>query len=218
MMSTHQYLNQRIALGTALLLLGAPISLGQTATSPTQQYVTPIDQGVSDLSPLSASLIHNAVDLRAVLDFDLVYPVPGRPDMLMRQSGALSAVFPFSDYAVVEIDDEDAVVVLIPAGTVFYIGQPPSNVAGSFYSPIRPPRAAGIQSSAPLLVTQAIRQPVGAEPLSIPQARRVGTTVSTQPLHTEVQRSGPSMRVVTISDERYRRYRLSLIARELAAQ
>ena len=213
MTNALEHLGRLLAVGSCLALIGASISLGQTATNSTEQYVSPIDQGVSDISPLSASLIHNAVDLRAVRQFDLVYPVPGRPDMLMRQSGALSAVFPYSDY---KMTNEGSVAVLIPAGTVFYIGPATGKVVPSFYSSVRPPRAAGI---APM-TTQRVTQPVSRVVRKAARITQHATIPASSTLiHAAVRREQVhrASRLITISDEKYRRYRLRMIARELSS-
>jgi len=80
----------------------------------------PLDQNVSDVSPLSASFRDTSIDLRQPSGFQNVFRVPGKNDLLMRINGGIYAVFPQSEYA----KRDNRVVPLIPAGTVFYIGQP----------------------------------------------------------------------------------------------
>jgi len=76
----------------------------------------PLEQGVEDVGPLSTSLrrVERGLDLTS--DFSRVYPVPGHPGLLMRTDGGIYAVFRQSVYS--EAGAE------IPAGTVFYIGEP----------------------------------------------------------------------------------------------
>jgi len=71
------------------------------AASALAQSGEPVDQGFTDVSPLGASLREIRIDPRAVRTFDRIETVPGRDDLYMRQSGALSAVFPQSDYALI---------------------------------------------------------------------------------------------------------------------
>lgn len=99
----------------------APSPAAQAPATQPQPLQKPIDPGVADVNPLSASFRDMRVDLRQPTGFDNVYRVPGRNDLLMRSSGALYAVFPQSAYA----QTARGPVPIIPAGTVFSIGPPP---------------------------------------------------------------------------------------------
>lgn len=77
---------------------------------------------MADLNLLSTSLRHMQQDLRQPSGFRDVFEVPGHPDLLMRVNGEVYAVFPRSEYALVQ----SGIMPLIPANTVFYIGAPPS--------------------------------------------------------------------------------------------
>jgi hypothetical protein len=85
----------------------------------------PLDQSVNDVNPLATSFRHMQEDFRQPLGFSEVYPVPGRPDLLMRVNGSVYAVFPQSVYS----EGKKGIVPMIPANTVFYIGAPPGSSA-----------------------------------------------------------------------------------------
>ncbi|MBL8761093.1 MAG: hypothetical protein JNL50_07300 [Phycisphaerae bacterium] len=92
----------------------------------------PVEQGGQDANPLAAPARMQPLDLRLPLGFDRVYRVvePGRSPLnqrYARSSGALTAVFPRSQYT----PTRDGVVPEIPAGTVFYIGDLPEDVFSS---------------------------------------------------------------------------------------
>lgn len=80
-----------------------------------------LDAGIEDINPLSVSLRHVETGLGQPRGFEDVYQVPGRSDLLMRASGALYAVFPYSVYAAYR----GRQVPQIPASTVFQIGDIP---------------------------------------------------------------------------------------------
>ena len=90
-----------------------------------------VDQTVADVSDLSASL--RAIDpgLSRPSGFDRVYRVPGNDDLVMRANGGLYAVFPHSRYDF----GPAGPVAVVPDGTVFYIGAPPT--------PVEPSRGVG---------------------------------------------------------------------------
>ena len=88
-----------------------------------------VDPTVADRHSLSQSLRAMPVDL-SPHGFERVYEVPGRDDLLMRSNGALYAVFSQSIYG--RDPKRGNTRVLIPASTVFYIGQPDfSSIRGS---------------------------------------------------------------------------------------
>ncbi len=87
-----------------------------------------VDQGFADRSTLSTSLRTFGVDLRAPAGFADIYQLPGQngqAGQYVRQSGAISAVFPRSIY----VHHDDRVQVAVPPGTVFYIGGLPEALA-----------------------------------------------------------------------------------------
>ncbi len=93
-----------------------------TGAKPSARPAQPVrvDQGVGDISPLNTSLLQVPADLRADNNFQGVYQAPGRPGEFMRTAGAINAVFPRSDY----IATGGGLMPIVPASTVFYIGQP----------------------------------------------------------------------------------------------
>jgi len=86
--------------------------------------LVPLEQGVEDRSSLDESLRIQQVDLSVPGGFRQVYHVPGRNDLLMRVNGGMYAVFPESFYR----RGKGGVTALIPPGTVFYIGEPPTDL------------------------------------------------------------------------------------------
>jgi len=112
------------------------------ATHAAPKPLVPVEQNVADIGPLNTSLRMAPADLRIPLEFDRVYRVPGssrginvpaslapsgRQDgsRLARISGAITAVFPSSDYTQTK---KNGIVPVVPAGTVFYIGAMPRPV------------------------------------------------------------------------------------------
>lgn len=93
--------------------------------------LTPVDAGRPDMSPFSLSFRRLQMDLRLPLGFDQVYQIDPAPPLLgavgrptgaprfARRSGALTAVFPRSEYQ----STEDGVKVIVPADTRFHIGR-----------------------------------------------------------------------------------------------
>lgn len=120
-------------IGMPGVVLAAAAAFGQQPAPPLQV----VDQGVEDATPLSASLRDPRADLREPTDFERLYRVPGRPDLLMRRSGAMSAVFPDSDYAVTRF----GLVPLVPAGTVWMIGDPSAGCVEAAKPDCRPHEA-----------------------------------------------------------------------------
>ena len=86
----------------------------------------PLDQRVEDTSPLSRSLRTIERGLSAPSGFNQVYRFPGQEDLYMRINGGVHAVFPQSVYS----SGRNGPIPLIPAGTMFYIGQPDLGSAG----------------------------------------------------------------------------------------
>lgn len=144
----------------ALAIAGAPQAFAQRGLPPTyaskQPIPTQLDEGVADLDPNTISLRKMDIDLRQDTDFDHIYSPPGRPDLLMRRSGAVTAVFQHSFYNA----GEGGMVCLIPPGTVFFIGEPcespglpsPLGKAAASAAVARSPHAGGISApvSAPI--------------------------------------------------------------------
>ena len=96
-----------------------------SAGGPLQQ----IDQASADRHSLSQSLRVMPVDL-SPHNFERVYQVPGRDDLMMRTNGALYAVFEQSAYTR-DQKKKGALKAVVPAATVFYIGRPDFSVIRS---------------------------------------------------------------------------------------
>ena len=120
---------QQLALGATVARAGAAIvaawavgggALGQSASQ--QPPVQQVDTAAGDRHALSTSLRVMSVDL-SPHNFERVYQVPGRDDLMMRTNGALYAVFEQSTYAR-DPQRRGALRAVIPAATVFYIGRP----------------------------------------------------------------------------------------------
>jgi hypothetical protein len=112
-------------------MLASVIALAAVVASATAQEVppglTPVEQGVADVDPLSTSLRSLQVDLRIPAGFETVYHgaredrFGQRSGFFARISGGITAVFPLSRYSIVPGGIEPEV----PAGTVYYLGDPP---------------------------------------------------------------------------------------------
>lgn len=96
-----------------------PQASGVPGVPPLLERVDPL---YGDSSPLSESLrdVEMQIDLRSPVGFQNVYRVPGRDDLLMRQSGGVYAIFPQSVYVPVR----GGSAATVPPGTVFSIGPP----------------------------------------------------------------------------------------------
>lgn len=123
------------------ILCGLSLCVGVTALSPVadaqvarQSYgipidqLTPVDQRIGDVGPLSTSQREISPGLAAPSGFDTVYRVPGRNDLLMRIDGGVVAVFPQSQY----VRTENGVTTVIPPNTMFYIGLPQTEDLAQF--------------------------------------------------------------------------------------
>lgn len=142
------------ALGTLALAAWPALGQSPTGTDPTPlpagqlRGLTPVDAGRPDVSPFALSFRRLQIDLRRPLGFDQVYQIdpappligamgrPTGPPRYARQSGALTAVFPRSEYR----PTEDGVKVVVPADARFHIGRVDDVVtpAGSAPAPAQP--------------------------------------------------------------------------------
>ncbi len=106
-------------------------SFAQFTPSPVRPgTLQPVDQGVADRDPLSVGRQSLQRDLRTSDDFRNLYTFDrrdvfgARESMFFRRSGAVTAVFPRSAY----VQTRRGTFPAIPAGTVFYLGEPPELV------------------------------------------------------------------------------------------
>ena len=81
----------------------------------------PVDAGIEDRGALSQSFRVNQIDMRQDNDFEKLYKIAGSDEVYVRKSGGLSAVFSTSAYVHTSSGD----VPIVPAGTVYYIGEIP---------------------------------------------------------------------------------------------
>ncbi|MGH7244360.1 MAG: hypothetical protein ACREJD_13190 [Phycisphaerales bacterium] len=89
-----------------------------------QPKLTPVDQGVADVGPLSGPGRVISPGLRQPSGFDRVYEVEiDGKKYFARQNGSTIAVFPRSSY----VTQNGRSSIAIPAGTTFYLGGLPDN-------------------------------------------------------------------------------------------
>ena len=116
----------------------AVVACAQAQAQHEQQYglqvhqLVPVEQRVGDVGgPLSMSMRQLQPGLEVPNDFGSVYRVPGRPDLLMRIQGGLTAVFPESNYQ----STRGGTMAVIPDNTTFYIGLPHASSLAHFALP-----------------------------------------------------------------------------------
>ena len=85
----------------------------------------PIEAGVEDENAHSTSLKLVQQDLRVDMSFEKLYRIAGKDGVYARKSGGLTAVFQNPEY----YKTQHGVVPLVPAGTVYCIGEIPSDVS-----------------------------------------------------------------------------------------
>ncbi len=89
--------------------------------------LVPIEQGMVDRSASATTLRVQPVELSETTNFQKLFGVAGRPDLFVRSQGGLYAVFDQGSYKTVQ----GRTMVLWPAGTIYYIGQPNFSVLKS---------------------------------------------------------------------------------------
>ena len=108
---------------------GAIVALSLSgAAFGTEPGFVPVEPGTADVSTLRADDTIQPQDFRDPLSFDTLYRINagggmpwGDTPMFARRHGAVTAVFPQSEYAVTR----SGVYALVPAATEFYIGPLP---------------------------------------------------------------------------------------------
>lgn len=140
----------------------------------------PVDGGVADRGSLSDSLRSLPVDLRQNQSFEKLYRVVGSDGVYVRQAGGLRAVFKNSAY----IDHATGSIPIVPAGTVYCIGEVTQDVLRQLGALITPEDQ-----------LQELQQSSGADPFN---PRRI--TASRAPRNT----------IQFLDDESYRRQRLAM--------
>lgn len=133
------------------------------------KLLDPVDPGVADTGPLSVSERLMPADLRVPTAFERVYRLSGEHEgRFARVSGAITAVFPRSQYVRTEYGD----VPEIPTGTIFYIGGVPADRGG--LPGDLPRRALNFfdNSARPLSATERLPPPAATDsPVSVAPAR-----------------------------------------------
>jgi hypothetical protein len=127
---------------------GPPQSAGVPGVPPLLER---LDPSYGDVSPLGASLseMNMQADMRQSGGFQYVYRVPGREDLLMRQSGGLYVIFPQSTY----VPTRRGLVPTVPPGTMFSIGMPGPWTLPSPW--VRGPSAVSLDAGMPALPSSA---------------------------------------------------------------
>lgn len=163
----------------------------------------PIDEGIADRGSGAVSFRRIEVDQRQDTNFDHIYTAPGRPDLLMRRDGAITAIFPQSIYAV----SKGGMIPMIPAGTIYFLGTP------SCDDPCLPAPIAGAptRSSVPDRDTRT-----NSAPMSAP----IDARVSSSTYKPTPQRPAPddTSAIMDSAAERARIQRLREIADRLGPQ
>jgi len=100
------------------------IALGAgTALASPPERLRRIEQGIDDMDTLAVSLRVMSPDLRSPAGFTQLFEDTANPGTFVRVNGATYAVMPRTEYA---LDEDDNVIALVPAGTVFYLGGLPT--------------------------------------------------------------------------------------------
>ncbi|MCA9292418.1 MAG: hypothetical protein KDA20_01240 [Phycisphaerales bacterium] len=129
-------------------------SASHAQSSDVEPALTPVEQGVGDISPLQTSLRTPSGDLQQDADFEQVYAGPD--GKLYRVSGATYAQFDQSIY----VSTGWGAAPVISPGTVFYIGTPP---ALRPHAPATPPQgSASAQTRVGLPISSRVDERVGA--------------------------------------------------------
>ena len=142
--------------------------------------LVPVEGGVADRGSLSGSLRVLPADLRQNQLFEKLYKIVGSDDVYIRQSGGLRAVFRNPVY----VDTELGSIPIVPAGTVYCIGEVTPHVL----------RQLGI------LVTPGIQIQEPEDNSTSTPSRPVRITATYAPRNT----------IKFLDDEKYRRQRLAL--------
>ncbi|MCB9838138.1 MAG: hypothetical protein H6813_02265 [Phycisphaeraceae bacterium] len=200
----------------ALLALSVLFGIALAASSLAQvnasgEILTPVDQGVADLDGLNTSNRLIPIDLREENDFAGLYESPELGGRLIRRSGAITAVFPRSEYAA----SEGFIFPVIPAGTEFFIG--PMTITDPAYTPPgADPATSAVDSRLDLASTGMTSGII--DNLNPPPIRRIHATprhgVTLEELLTGQVGAGPEGAEPTPSvwsNEQYRRGRIAAL-------
>jgi len=145
-----------------------------------------VEESVEDRGSLSTSFRVAPLDLRQDQSFEKLYKVVGSNDVYIRRAGGLRAVFRNSVYE----ETEGGFIPIVPAGTIYCIGQVSPRVL----------RQLGVIIEPTDVVEQVMSQEV--------QSVRQNSSPRRNILHTGTIRF--------IDDESYRRQRLALFVLKVA--
>ena len=137
------------------------LATGAIVSQPVQPDMRPVEAGIDDTSPVAVSQREQRYDQRIATGFDRVYEIvsPSGERSFVRVNGAVYAQFDQAWYS----DSGDA---LVPPGTRFTIGAPPSSESIA-QTPVRAPNAVSLRADA-----QPARQ--GSPPPAAARAYPVG--------------------------------------------
>jgi hypothetical protein len=177
------------------------------------RMLQPVEPGIGDLGPLTTSTRLLPFDLRQPSGFERVFRVPGSSrglgtitpagsdDQYARVSGAITAVFPRSEY----FESGNGIRPAVPSGTVFYIGNSP--LLGGVPAAIRGPSMYAASTSVSMLVSMAAIEPPGSDAGPVDRRMRMdqepSLRESVQPVRSE---NLPAENIFV--DERFRRARV----------
>lgn len=174
----------------------------------------PLEEGMADVGELARSLLVTPQDLRIGSDFEHVYQADN--GKFFRQQGGLIATFSRSEY----VATRTGAMPVVPAGTVFSIGQPVEfkPTKRSHPEPIDQD-AAPMNRSAPtdglvsrsvsVPVSRAVSSPLPIGPIAAPVTQR---TLATTEGAVTAPNEPKQDRKLDVSNEYYRRYRLQQIS------
>jgi hypothetical protein len=148
-------------------------------------HLIPVDAGTEDRGALSDSFRVQQADFREDRAFEKLYKVAGSKDVYVRKAGGLSALFHSSEY----IQTPQGEVPIVPAGTVYYIGEVPPELISQLSS---------LQE--PAVIPKTLVQPEDAVPRANPSTPKPRTLKQTIPF---------------LDDEAYRRKRLTSFVLEI---
>ena len=166
-----------------------------------------VEQGFEDISPLARSLQWYEPEYRQPSGYDTVYRVPGADGLLMRQNGAVQAIFDRSEYLPTRFGDQ----ALVPAGTVFAIGEPSAELLESL--------------SGRVAATRSLARPAGplADPRATASTLRVSNRIPSEraaevvrPIHAAAVSGLPEPAPSLWTNDHLRQRRVASLMRSLA--
>ena len=207
-------------------LLGISLAGPFAAAQPTNwRTLQPVEPGVGDLSPLSASSRFLPVDLRQPTGFERVFRVPGSSrgvnslgvsdsnDRFARVSGGITAVFPRSEY----IETKKGIRPGIPVNTIFYIGDSPLSALPLPTAP-RELSANAAPNDASLQLPTFLSGPVSAVARQADMRVRPADELSFREDARPLRPDAPLPARNIFSDEQYRRARVRALLKSAIAQ